>query len=337
MKTANRATNHRAHFTLFSLLLVTCLGCAPKAEPEADRLTMGMMPKLVGISYFNACQKGAEEAAAELGVELVYDGPDVDRVEDQARIVDGWSAQGFRCIAVAPNDPEVISPPLRRAKDAGAVTLTWDADANPQASGRLTFVNQAPVDAVAHALVDVLAEGIGGEGTAVIVTGSATSPNQTAWMASMRKRLADKYPKIRVPEALVSDEDQAKAQQLTQDALSAHPDLKGVWGITSVALPGAAKAVRDAGQSGKVFVTGLSLPNTVREYVKDGTIAKFVLWNPVDLGYLTVHVAKRLADGPLPPGTYDFGRLTGVAVSDGEVLLGPPVIFDRENIDRFDF
>lgn len=319
------------------LTCVTLIGCAPSVEPGPERITIGMMPKLIGISYFNACQKGAEEAAAELDVELVYDGPDVDRVEDQARIVDGWSAQGFRCIAVAPNDPEVISPPLRRAKEAGAVTLTWDADANPTASGRALFVNQAPVDAVAHALVDVLAEQIGGEGTAVIVTGSATSPNQTAWMASMRKHLAAKYPKINVPEALVSDEDQAKAQQLTRDAMSAHPNLKGVWGITSVALPGAAKAVRDAGMSGKVAVTGLSLPNTVREYVKDGTIAKFVLWNPVDLGYLTVYVAKRLADGALPPGTHDFGRLKGIVVTDGEALLGEPVIFDANTIDQFDF
>lgn len=317
--------------------MCSLFGCAPSVDPGPQRMTIGVMPKLIGISYFNACQKGAEEAAAELDVELVYDGPDVDRVEDQARIVDGWSAQGFRCIAVAPNDPEVISPPLRRAREAGAVTLTWDADANPVASGRTLFVNQAPVDAVAYALVDVLAEQIGGQGTAVIVTGSATSPNQTAWMASMRRRLSEKYPGIKVPEALVSDEDQAKAQQLTRDALSAHPDLKGVWGITSVALPGAAKAVRDAGQSGKVAVTGLSLPNTVREYVKDGTIRKFVLWNPVDLGYLTVHVAKRLVAGPLPPGRYDFGRLMGIEVTESEALLGEPVIFDAENIDRFDF
>ncbi|MBL9122817.1 MAG: substrate-binding domain-containing protein, partial [Planctomycetaceae bacterium] len=228
------------------VLLTPLAGCGGDPGPSADggrRLKMAMMPKLVGISYFNACEQGARAAAQELGIDLVYDGPAVDKVDEQVKIVDRWIAQGFDIIAVAPNDPEVIAPALKRAVDAGIIVLTWDADANPVTSGRATFVNQAPVEAIGKTLVDVLAEGIGGRGKGLIVTGSATSPNQNAWMKVMQARLAEKYPEITLIETLVSDEDQAKAQQLTRDALSAHPDLAGVWGITSVALPGAAKAV----------------------------------------------------------------------------------------------
>lgn len=319
------------------LPLPLAVGCGGSPGDGSGRLKMGMMPKLVGISYFTACERGAREAAAELGIDLDYDGPLVDRVEEQVKMIDRWIAQGYDIIAVAPNDPEVIAPALDRARQAGIVVLTWDADANPSRSGRATFVNQAPVDGIGYTLVDVLAEGVGGSGKAVIVTGSATSPNQNAWMKFMRQRLDERYPDIELLETLVSDEDQAKAQQLTRDALNAHPDLVGVWGITSVALPGAAKAVRDAGKSGEVFVTGLSLPSTTREYVKDGTVPRFVLWNPVDLGYLTVHVAKRLADRELSPGTHQMGRLSDIKVTSDEVLLGPPLVFDAENIDEFDF
>ena len=298
---------------------------------------MGLMPKLLGISYFNASKQGALEAAAELGVDLDYDGPAVDSVEEQVKMVDRWIAQGYDMIAVAPNDPELIAPALRRARNAGITVLTWDADANPESSQRETFVNQAPVEAIGSTLVDLMGEKLGGEGKVVIITGSATSPNQNAWMQAMRRRIEEKYPRLEVLETLVSDEDQAKAWRLARDVINAHPDLKGIWGITSVSLPGAAKAVRDAGKRGQIVVTGLSLPNTMRQYVEDGTVEQFVLWSPVDLGYLTVHVARRLHDGPLAEGVERFGRLDKIRVSPGEVLLGPPKVFDRENISQYDF
>jgi ABC-type sugar transport system substrate-binding protein len=324
------------------LLLAVVIGLAgcgknTSAETGARRLRMGMMPKLMGISYFNACRKGAEEAARELAIDLNYDGPAVDKVEEQLQVINRWIAQGYDVVAVAPNDPEVIAPGLKRAKQAGAVTLTWDADANPTASERAVLVNQAPTEAIGNALVDVLAEQMGGKGKGVIITGSATSPNQNAWMKVMHARLAEKYPEIEMLETLVSNEDQGRAAQLAREVLASNPELTGIWGITSVSLPGAAKAVRDAGKAGVVHVTGLSLPNVMREYVKDGTVKRFVLWNPVDLGYLTVHVGKLLAEGKLQPGEQAIGRLRGVVVSDGEVLLGPPLIFDAANIDQFDF
>lgn len=327
----------KAAWTAVVLVVVAhCTGCsAEQSGPKA--LKMGMMPKLVGIPYFEACKEGAEEAAAELGIELDYDGPATDSVEEQAKIVDRWIVQGYDIIAVAPNDPEVIAPALRRAADAGIVVITWDADANPTESGRQKFVNQATFEGIGNALVDVLAEAMDEKGKAVIISGSVTSPNQQAWMEVMNARLKDRYPDIEVPATLYSDEDQAKAQQLARDAMSNHPDLTGIWGITSVALPGAAKAVRDAGRSGEILVTGLSLPSTTREYVKDGTVPKFVLWNPVDLGYLTVYVGKQLAEAKLENGTHTLGRLESIEVSDDEVLLGEPLIFDSENIDAYNF
>ncbi len=311
---------------------------APGAAAKPGRsLRIGMMPKLMGISYFNACRKGAEEAARELGVELTFDGPPVDRVELQTQMIDEWIALGFDVIAVAPNDPEVIAPALRRARDAGIVTLTWDADANAAASGRALFVNQAPAQAVGNLLVELMAAATGGKGKTVIVTGSATAPNQNAWMTVMEQRMKEKYPAMILLQTLVPEEDQNRARQMTRDVLNAHDDLAGIWGITSVALPAVAEAVHQAGRTGRVHVTGLSLPSTVRPYVRDGTIKTFVLWNPVDLGYLTVQVARQLAAKPLEPGRTSFGRLSNIQVNGDEVILGPPLLFDRRNIDQYDF
>src|SRR5205823_2393226 len=114
--------------------------------------------------------------------------------------------------------------------------------------------------------------------------------------------------------------------------------LKGIIGLTSVAVPAAAEAVRQEGKKGQIKVTGVSTPKDMRDYVKDDTVKAFVLWNPVDLGYLTVHVAHLLHRGNMPEnGTIDAGRLKNIKVKDREVLLGEPMRFDKGNIDEYDF
>ena len=273
---------------------------------------------------------------------MIYDGPTEARSEDQIRMVDGWLAQGVDVIAVAPNDPEAISQTLRTAKDVGATVLCWDTDANPETSGRSIFVNQVNNEALGFALVDTMVEqlkarGQSPEGEYLIVSGTATASNQNTWMEFMRQRIDEKYPGMKLLPHLTPGEDLQKAQEQSSEALSAHPNLKGVWGITSVALPGAARAVRDSGKSESICVTGLSLPDMMREYVKDGTVETFLLWDAVALGYLTVHVAQELKDGGLESGTRDFGRLKGIEVRDGVVTLGPPLKFNSENIDDYQF
>ena len=97
-------------------MLAAVAGCGSGGSTADNhpRLKMGLMPKLLGISYFNAAEKGARAAAAELDVDLDFDGPTIDSAEDQVKLIDRWIAQGYDMIAVAPNDPELIAPALRR-------------------------------------------------------------------------------------------------------------------------------------------------------------------------------------------------------------------------------
>ena len=89
-----------------------------------------------------------------------------------------------------------------------------------------------------------------------------------------------------------------------------------------------------------IKVTGVSTPKDTRDYLQDGTVKTVILWNPIDLGYLTVHVADLLRQNKMPPsgtGTIQAGRLGAIQVRDHEVLLGNPMRFTRENVDQFDF
>src|SRR5919109_13042 len=267
-----------------------------------------MMPKLVGIPYFNAAEKGAKEAAGQLDIQLVYDGPTEAKAALQSQMIEQWIQQQCSAITVAANDPSALAPAMKKAGNAGIKTGAWDADVAKDA--RDVFVNQATFEAIGYKLVDVMAEQTGGKGEFLVVTGSLTAPNQVAWLKEMRERMKEKYPEMSIASVQPGEEDLQKGIDITKNYLRANPDTAGVFGITSVALPGAAEAVEQLGREGEVPVTGLSTPNEMKPYVNSGIVKEFVLWNPVDLGYLAVYVANAQVEGTLPKsGNFKAGRL----------------------------
>jgi rhamnose transport system substrate-binding protein len=314
------------------------VGEGPAAGEADEDVKVCMMPKLVGIPYFNASQEGAEEAADELGIELEYNGPAEAVAARQVEMIEQWRQEDCDVISVAANDPDALAPAMESAQEAGIETSAWDADVAEE--GREVFVNQATFEAIGQTLVDVMAEQTGGEGEFLVVTGSLTAPNQNAWLEEMEKHMEAEYPDMSVASVEPGEEDFQLGVDVTRNYLSANPDTAGVFGITSVALPGAAEAVQQEGLEGEVAVTGLTTPNEMKGYIEDGVVEEFVLWNPVDLGYLAVHVAVMQVNDELPGEgeTFEAGRLGEVEmIAEDEVLLGPPTVFNEENIDDFDF
>lgn len=309
----------------------------PGARP--GKITVAMIPKVKGIDYFNATERGAREAAEELGVELEYDGPIDSRVEDQIKLIDSFTTRNVDVIAVSPNDPEAIAPVLSRARSRGVHVITWDADANPEASEREFFVDQASPESIGRTLVDVMAEEAGEDAKTAVITGTLTAANQNEWMKWMKKRIEDKYPQMEILVVKPSEEDQQKARQVTEDVLRGYDELNGIFAITSVAFPGAAAALEKSERADEVALTGLSSPKTMKRWVESGTVRTVVLWNPVDLGYLTIYAAKALTDGSLKLGATEIaaGRLGTKAVAADRVVLGEPMLFTKENIDEYDF
>jgi rhamnose transport system substrate-binding protein len=309
------------------------------AAAGGEDVTVCMMPKLIGIPYFNAAEEGAQEAADELGITLDFDGPTSESAADQVELIEQWTNQGCDAISVSATDPDALAPAMTAAGDAGIATSTWDADINPDA--RDVFVNQATAEGIGAELVDIMAEQTGGEGEFLIVTGSLTAPNQNAWIEAMEQRIADEYPDMEIAAIEPGDEDLEQGIDVTRTYLQANPDTAGVFGITSVALPGAAEAVEQLGLDGEVAVTGLGVPSEVGPYVKSGTVQEFALWNPIDLGYLAAYVAYLQATGELPEeGSFEAGRIGEVSYADpetGVILLGPPFRFNADNIDDFEF
>jgi rhamnose transport system substrate-binding protein len=311
-------------------------GAAASTSAPTERLTVAMMPKAKGDPYFVSCRKGAEEAARELGVDLIWDGPtDLDPVK-QTEVVEGWITRGVDVIAVSVENKVGISSVLKKARDRGIRVVTWDADA--QEDARDFFINQATPQGIGHTLTDEAARILEGKGEFAIITASLSAANQNEWIKHIKARLAEKYPDLKLVAIQPSDGDRERAFAETQTVLKVYPNVKLIMGIAAPAVPGAAEAVKQSGRK-DVKVIGLSLPNLCKPYVHDGVIESIVLWNTLDLGYLTVYAANELGAGKLKRGAGDLkaGKLGVIQVREADVLLGAPFIFNKANIDRFDF
>ena len=317
-------------------------GATPAAQsqnavtPTGKKSVIAMMPKAKGDPYFISCRKGAEEAAKELGAELLWDGPtDLDPAK-QNEVVQAWITRGVDAIAVSVENKEGISTVLRKAREKGIKVITWDADSEKDA--RDFLINQATPQGIGETLTDEAARIMGSKGEFAIITASLSAANQNEWIKFIKQRLAEKYPEMKLIAIQPSDGDRDKAFAETQNVLKVYPNVKLVMGIAAPAVPGVAEAVKQSGRT-DVKVTGLSLPNMCKPYVKEGIIDSFVLWNTGDLGYLTVYAANALSDGSFKSGDTKIkaGRLNEIEVAGDEVRLGKPFIFNKGNIDNFDF
>jgi len=309
------------------------------AKPSAGKtVTIGLLPKIKGISYFSSCYSGAKAAADELGnIELVYDGPTDGDPRKQAEMIEQWTVDGVDVICVSPNAPDVVANAMKEARAAGIQVITWDADSTPES--RSFFVNQASAQAIGEGMVSAMMNDLGpdAEGEVVIISSDATSANQNSWIDAMKPALA--RTKLNLATIKYPGENAANALADSQDVIRKYPNLKAIFGISSVSFPGAAEAVEQSGKGGQVLVSGLSTPNDMKKFVRNGTVKSVVLWNTVDLGYLTIHVAEGLARGRLKAGSTSFaaGRLGEKKIVGDNVMLGDVMVFTKDNIDQFDF
>lgn len=319
---------------------IIALGATFGGTAYSQEKNILIVPKLVGIPYYNTVKVGVDAAAAELKgkARIIWQGPTVDQVDKQIELIDTTLASHLDAVAVAANDPAAIVPVLDRAKQAGVAVVTWDGDAEK----RDVFVNFVNYDDFGAQLVEEMVKQVGETADVAVVTSTLTAPNQSAWLAAMRKQIAAKHPGINIVDVRPSQEDQQLAFQVTQDLLKSRPNLKGIFAITTVALPGAAEAVEQLHLAGKIAVVGNSMPNIIRKYIKDGTLKSAVLWNPADHGYLTVYTALAAAKGEIAEGKeFSAGKLGAYKpFKDArglQVLLGKPLVFTIDNIDKFDF
>ena len=324
---------------VLALGLTACGSGDGGGESGSDDVAITMLPKNLGNPYFEASTAGAQEAAEELGVTVNEVGPDAASPDAQVPFINTAAQQGVGALVLSANDPTAIGDALEEARSAGTKVVTFDSDTDPEF--RDVFVNQASAEGIADKQIELVADQIGGEGEIAILSASANATNQNAWIELMEARLESDYPDIELVETAYGDDDDQTSFDKTAALLQSHPDLKGIVSPTTVGIAAAARYVSTSDAKGKVAVTGLGTPSQMREYVEDGTVEAFALWNPTDLGYLATQAASALVACDITGAeadTFEAGRLGEYTVgADGEVVRGDPFVYDETNLADFAF
>jgi len=313
------------------------------ADPNAaikEGLKITFLPKEIDNPYENIVDKGGIEAVTELkgvGKEV---GPSDASASSQVSYINTLIQQQQDAIVVAGNDPNAIAPALKEARAKGIAVVTYDSDAAVDA--RQIFVNQANSEDIGRSQVKLISSQIGGSGKIAILSATPNATNQNTWIDFMKDELKKpEYAGIELVKVAYGDDDDQKSFQETQALLQSIPDLKGIISPTTVGISAAARYLSSSPSKGKVALTGLGTPNQMRQFVKDGTVKEFALWDPSQLGYLAGYAAAALASGQISGAEGEVlkaGKLgTRTIGKNGEIILGPPTNFNAQNIDQYNF
>ncbi len=314
---------------------------ASNAKPLKKGLKVFVIPKNLGNPYFTTADSvksgGALAALKALGETGTETSGTAATAASQIPAIQAAITKGANALVVSASDAAALCPTLKSAMKKKITVVTYDSDAP---TCRNLFINQADSGAIGRSEVDLLAKQIGGTGDIAILSAAASATNQNAWIGFMKDELK-KYPKMKLVSTVYGNDDPTTSTQVAQGLLQQFPNLKGIISPTTVGIAAAA-AVLDVPQyRGKVKLTGLGTPNSLRKYVLDGTIDGFELWNPADLGYLAAYAAVNYASGNISGKagqTFTAGKLgkfkTGAKQT---VLLGPPYVFNKANIGKFHF
>jgi rhamnose transport system substrate-binding protein len=313
-----------------------------KSTPKnaSGKLTIAFLPKQLNNPYFTTSDKGGQQAVEGLGDTFKRVGPSEGTASSQVSYINTLTTQKVSAIAISANDPNAVVPALKKAMSAGIKVVTYDSDTAPD--GRQLFINQANAEAIGRTEVQYLAKQLKNTGQIAILSATPNSPNQNTWIKFMKDELSKPaYSKMKLVKVAYGNDDDQKSFQETQGLLQAYPDLKGIISPTTVGIAAAARYLQSSKYKGKVQLTGLGTPNQMRKFVKDGTVTGFELWDPGKLGQLAGYAAAALASGKITGqegDSFDAGDMgTKKVGAGGEVLLGPPTVFNQANIDQFNF
>src|SRR5918992_1176862 len=280
------------------------------------------IPKQTGVAVFEQANQGAKEAAGELQVdEAEFLGPSSpdNCVSGQIDTVTNASTQGADAVMISNCAGDQIEPAAKQASDAGATIVSWDSPI-PSGEGENLFVAQVDFDETGKVMADLALDILGEEGGEyAILSAAPDAANQNAWIKSHKEAIKDpKYKNLKLVDTVYGNDDSEKSYDEALGLVDKHPTLKMIMAPTTVGIAAAGKAMTDEGLCDKVKVSGLGLPDEMKEYTLSGCAPKFALWSFTDLGRLGEYTIEK-----------DPTRDNGL-----RVLMGPFTVYDKSNVEE---
>ena len=294
-------------------LAATCLTTGAMAAGQADlikpidkELTFVFIPKVIH-PWYDVVAEGSRFAADEIAKEgikinVVWDQPPQADVADQNQRIEANIGKHPDGLAVACLDQATNVQLLNEAKEAGLNVMTF----NSFCDEKFPFVGQKNSYQDGFDLGEYLAEHLGGKGKVGILAGSLTATDHVERIKGFKKAL-ESHPDMQIVFEQPDNDVLEDAVSLTENALQANPDIAGFFGSNASNPIGAARAIKNAGLSGKVAVVGMDdLPEAV-DFVCDGTITALKAQRQWDIGYWAVRYMLAMNQNHTYPMDHNTG------------------------------
>lgn len=293
-------------FTASALVALAASVGATAHAKDAKDISVAVIPK-VAVPFFDDCNKGAKTAADKAGVKYQWVVPQNTQGSTQVQIIEDLISRHVDGIAISVNEPKSVESVMKRAEQSGIKVLTYDSD-SPR-SGRSMYIGTNNEQAGAT-MAETMGKARNGQGEVAIITGQLGAVNLNERIAGIKKGLA-KYPGIKIVETQGTDDDLARGVSVVETTLRAHPQLKGIFGVSQVGGPAVAKVLntKEFGtMKGKLEVLAFDdLPDTVKG-LKDGYIQGIMVQRPVTMGSLAVeHLVAQIQGQEAQPKDIDTG------------------------------
>lgn len=261
-------------------------------------IRLAVVPKAVGFDFWEQVRIGAQCAAQEAEggeVEIQWDGVTAEtNVSGQVDLLTNFITQGVDGLVYAATDAKVLADVSQNALDQGLTVVNIDSGTDPQPE-------QVPVVATdnvaaAEQATEYLIEELGGEGEVAFIPfqpGTATNDTRTEGF----KNVLEENPDVELVAEQSSESDQNVALQVTEDILTANPNLDAIYAANEPGVLGAAEAVRRAGKAGEIIIVGWDTAPDEVAAVEEGVVSALIAQNPFRMGYDGVNLAVNAIRG----------------------------------------
>ncbi len=249
---------------------------------------------LTGNPFYTSVACGAADAAKRLGVTFDAQGPAQYQPALQLRVLDAVIASKPDGILFTADDPVALTPTLQQAKDMGIKILSIDGDVQDM-SIAISNIQSNNYEGGRQA-GEYLAKALGGKGVVMALMNSPAANVSQFRLQGFKDEIA-KYPGITFLGQQYSNNQTAKAASIITATVAAHPDLAGVFTLTTNNTEGATTGVREAQREGKIKIVGFDTSDPIVEGIRQGIIFADIVQYPYHVGELGVETMKAALDG----------------------------------------
>ncbi len=281
--------------------LLTLSACQRGSDQTTGRKRIALVLKTLNNPFFIDMQRGAQEAADKLGVELIVQAAEREiDVEKQMQIVENLIQSKVDALCITPSGSKEIVPAIAKANRAGIpvviVDTRVDAAALKEAGGAIaTFIGSDNFEG-GRLAGEFIVKALGGKGNVAILEGIPGHETGDSRLRGFHTAV-DGQTGLKVVASQPANWERDQGFNVFQNILQSHPDLQALFACSDLMALGAVEAIRASKRRGEIVVVGFDAFSEAQDAVKAGTMRATVAQSPATMGALAVENALRALRG----------------------------------------